>query len=225
MDAVAHRPAAPAAPPVELEAVDLGVVPYLVAERLQERAAEACREGTGPATLFLLEHPHVVTLGRNADGSNLRVSARELERRGVELRPCSRGGDVTYHGPGQLVGYPVMCLPEGRRQVHRYVRDLEEGLIRALADLGIEAGREPGLTGVWVGAEKLAAIGVRIARWTTTHGFALNVTTDLDYFRLITPCGLVGRGVTSIERLLGRAPAMAEVKRAVGARMRQVFGA
>jgi lipoyl(octanoyl) transferase len=128
----------------------------------------------------------------------------ELSARGIDVFEAGRGGDVTYHGPGQIVGYPIIDLKPDRQDVHRYVRDLEEVLIRTAAGFGIDAGRVKGLTGVWVGEEKLAAIGVRIARWVTSHGFALNVSTDLDHFRLIVPCGIADRGVTSIEQLLGR---------------------
>jgi lipoyl(octanoyl) transferase len=146
-----------------------------------------------------------------------------LAARGVEVFDSGRGGDVTYHGPGQLVGYPILHLEEDRRDLHRYVRDIEEVLIRVVGDFGIPAGRVPGLTGVWTGDEKIAAIGVRIARWVTSHGFALNVSTDLDYFGLIVPCGIVGRGVTSMVRQLGRAPAADQVSSAVVRRFAEVF--
>src|SRR5262249_13449230 len=155
--------------------------------------------------LLFVEHPHVLTLGVRGDGgrSHIVASADVLAAKDVEIYEAGRGGDVTYHGPGQIVGYPILDLKPDRCDVHRYVRDLEEVLIRPAADYGISARRIPGLTGVWVGDEKLAAIGVRIARWVTSHGFALNVTADLDYFKLIVPCGIADRGVTSLKTLLG----------------------
>jgi lipoyl(octanoyl) transferase len=174
--------------------------------------------------LLLLEHPPVVTLGRNAEAGNVRGTLSELQDRGVELFRTGRGGDVTFHGPGQLVGYPVIDLKPDRRDVHRYVRDLEEVLIRTAGDYGIQAGRVAGLTGVWVGREKLAAIGVRISRWITSHGFAFNVSTELDYFGLIVPCGIRERGVTSLERLLGRRVPLAEVAAAAASHFGRVYG-
>jgi lipoyl(octanoyl) transferase len=146
-----------------------------------------------------------------------------LARDGVEVVETGRGGDVTFHGPGQLVGYPILDLNPDRRDVHRYVRDLEEMLIRAAAAFGVTATRAPGLTGVWVGDDKLAAIGVRISRWITSHGFALNVATDLRQFDLIVPCGITDKGVTSLERLIGRPVPMAEVESAVALAFREVF--
>jgi len=169
----------------------------------------------------LLEHPDVITLGvktRN-DRSHVLATSEELEGAGVPVFETGRGGDVTYHGPGQLVGYPIFDLKPDRCDVHRYVRDLEEALIRAVGEFGIRARRVKGLTGIWVGTEgceeKLAAIGVRISRWVTSHGFALNVSTDLSRFELIVPCGIADRGVTSMEQLLSRVVPMAEVQDAV----------
>ena len=153
--------------------------------------------------LLLLEHPPVITRGVRAGADNVLASPDMLRQRGVEVHDARRGGDVTYHGPGQLVGYPILLLKPDRCDVHRYVRDLEEVLIRTVAGFGVRATRIEGLTGVWVGNDKLAAIGVRLSRWVTSHGFALNVTTDLDDFALIRPCGLVDRGVTSLARLTG----------------------
>ena len=153
--------------------------------------------------LLLLEHPPVITRGVRAGADNVLAPPDLLRRRGVEVHDARRGGDVTYHGPGQLVGYPILLLKPDRCDVHRYVRDLEEVLIRAVAGFGVRATRIEGLTGVWVGNDKLAAIGVRLSRWVTSHGFALNVTTDLDDFALIRPCGLADRGVTSLARLTG----------------------
>jgi len=189
-------------------------VPYTEALALQRSLVEERRAGRIGDTLLLLEHPHVLTLGVRGDGGRSHVLATDeaLASRGIEIHETGRGGDITYHGPGQIVGYPIVNLNPDRRDVHRYVRDLETVLIRTAADYGVEAGRIEGLTGVWVGDEKLAAIGVRIARWITSHGFALNVSTDLDQFNLIVPCGIADRGVTSLARLLGRPIDMAEVE-------------
>jgi lipoyl(octanoyl) transferase len=183
----------------------LGRVAYADASRLQERLVEARRAGEAPDTLLLLEHPPVVTLGRGAHVENLLLDEAGLRDRGIELHEAGRGGDVTYHGPGQLVGYPVVALQGERRDAHRYLRDLEEGLIAAAASFGIRSGRVPGLTGVWAGSGKLAAIGVRIGTgWVTSHGFALNVGEDLSGFDAIVPCGIRDRGVTSLSRETGR---------------------
>lgn len=181
----------------------LGTVGYGAALDLQQRLVAERQRDLVADQLLLLEHPPVITLGARADADNVLASPAALRRRGVEVHDARRGGDVTYHGPGQLVGYPIVLLKPDRCDVHRYVRDLEEVLIRAAADFGVRAARAPGLTGVWVGDDKLAAIGVRLSRWVTSHGFALNVTTDLDDFALIRPCGLADRGVTSLRRLTG----------------------
>ncbi len=208
-----------------LEVRRLGMVPYRQALDLQKQLVEQRQAGDIPDQLLLLQHPAVITLGvksRN-DRSHVLESPERLAARGVEVVETGRGGDVTFHGPGQLVGYPVIGLSPGRRDVHRYVRDLEEVLIRAVSRFGITAGRVSGLTGVWTGTDKLAAIGVRIARWVTSHGFALNVATDLTDFSLIVPCGITGRGVTSLARLLGRPVPMAEAEAAVVAAFAEVF--
>jgi len=204
----------------------LGLVPYADGVALQQRLVEERRRGEIPDTLLLLQHPHVITLGVKVhhDRSHVVAGEAELRARGVEVHESGRGGDVTYHGPGQLVGYPIFDLNPDRRDLHRYVRDVEESLIRALARLGIGAGRKAGLTGVWVGEEKIAAIGVRISRWITSHGFALNVSTDLDYFGLIVPCGITDKGVTSLLRLTPEGVAWAEVEAAVVAGFCDVFG-
>ena len=207
----------------------LGVVGYTEALDLQKELVENRRAGRIPDTLLLLEHPPVITLGVKTRGSREHVvaSADALEAAGVEVHDTGRGGDVTYHGPGQLVGYPIFDLNPGRRDVHRYVRDLEEMLIRAVARFGVDAGRLEGLTGVWVGPpgreEKVAAIGIRISRWITSHGFALNVSSDIDQFKLIVPCGIADRGVTSLERVLGRRVPMTDVEAAVEAETRALF--
>jgi lipoyl(octanoyl) transferase len=187
----------------ELEVRRLGLIPYTEALALQRALVEERRASRGTDLLLLVEHPPVLTLGVKGDGgrSHILVTPEALEARGIEVSETGRGGDITYHGPGQIVGYPIIDLNPDRRDVHRYVRDLEEVLIRTVGDLGITATRIPGLTGAWVGQEKLAAIGVRISRWVTSHGFALNVTTDLTHFDLIIPCGIADRGVTSMARL------------------------
>jgi lipoyl(octanoyl) transferase len=186
-----------------LEVRRLGRLAYSEAHLLQRSLVEQRRAGAVGDLLLLVEHPPVLTLGVRGDGgrSHILASPEELAARGIEVFEAGRGGDVTYHGPGQIVGYPIMDLNPDRRDVHRFVRDIEEVLIRVTAGYGIPAGRTPGLTGVWVGEEKLAAIGVRIQRWITSHGFALNHTTDLSAFSLIIPCGIPDRGVTSLARL------------------------
>src|SRR6201991_2762378 len=197
-------PLPPAPGPRLCEVRWLGLTTYADGLRMQERAVEQLREAGGREQLLLLEHPHVFTLGRGADASNILADEQKLQSHSIEVYETGRGGDVTYHGLGQLVGYPIINLKPDRCDVHRYVRDLEEVLIRTIGDYGIRAARIAGLTGVWVGDEKVAAIGVRIARWITSHGFALNVNTDLRYFNLIIPCGISDRGVTSVARLLSR---------------------
>jgi lipoyl(octanoyl) transferase len=204
----------------------LGRVPYADALALQRSLVDERRAGRIPDTLLFVEHPHVLTLGVRGDGgrSHILATADALASRGIEVHETGRGGDITYHGPGQIVGYPIIDLNPDRRDVHRYVRDLETVLIRTAADYGIDAGRIEGLTGVWVGNEKLAAIGVRIARWITSHGFALNVTTNLDHFALIVPCGIADRGVTSLSRLLGAGVDPAAVEIRVIEHFANVFG-
>ncbi len=209
-----------------LEVRRLGLVPYAEALALQGRLVEERRAGAIADQLLLLEHPPVITLGARTRGDRSHVLATEPELReaGVELIEAGRGGDVTYHGPGQLVGYPILDLRPDRCDVHRYVRDLEEVLIRAAAGFGVTATRAAGLTGIWVGQEKLAAIGVRISRWITSHGFAFNVSPDLSHFRYIVPCGIADRGVTSLGRLLGRDVPVAEVEDAAIEAFGEVFG-
>jgi lipoyl(octanoyl) transferase len=189
----------------------LGLTPYAEALALQQELVEMRKRDQISDRLLLLEHPHVITLGRAANRANVLLDDSSRVQSGVELFETGRGGDVTYHGPGQLVGYPIVNLSPDRMDVRRYVRDLEEVIIRIASDFGVEAGCIEGLTGVWVGKEKLAAIGVRISRWVTMHGFALNVTTDLSYFRLIVPCGIANCGVTSLQQLLNRKVEMGEV--------------
>jgi lipoyl(octanoyl) transferase len=207
----------------------LGLVGYDAALELQRNLVEERRAGRIGDTLLLLEHPPVITLGVKTRGqsSNILATAGRLEESGVIVRESGRGGDVTFHGPGQLVGYPILDLRPDRCDVHRYVRDLETALIAAVAEFGISASRVEGLTGVWVGPAgreaKLAAIGVRISRWITSHGFALNVSADLSHFDLIVPCGITDRTVTSLERLVGRPVAMKDVEDAVVRGVEEVF--
>jgi len=199
----------------------LGRVEYGAAYRLQQEIEAARKKGAGADTLLLVEHPHVLTLGRRADATAVLVAPETLDARGVARFETNRGGKATYHGPGQLVGYPIINLSPEREDVHRYVREIEETLIRALADFGIEGFRMKGLTGVHTARGKVAAIGVHISRWVTTHGFALNVNTDLSFFNLIIACE--GEPVTSMEELLGRELPLREVEDRIIARFTEVF--
>jgi lipoyl(octanoyl) transferase len=188
--------------------IDLGLIAYGPACELQRRAVEARKAGAIPDILFLCEHPHVITLGRNGKPENLRANERVLHQMNVEFHPTDRGGDITYHGPGQIVGYPILDLTAHRRDVRWYVQQLEETMIRATKEFGIEARRIESLHGIWLdtpsGPEKLAALGVHLSRWVTSHGFAYNVSTDMRYFDLIVPCGISDKRATSLERALGR---------------------
>jgi len=226
--------------------VDLGLIAYAEAWELQERVVAARKAGAIEDVLLFCEHPHVITLGRSGNRANLLASESVLRQKGVEFFETSRGGDITYHGPGQIVGYPILNLGAIRRDVVWYVRTLEEAMIRATADLGIAARREPGKTGIWVDAdevadrskgdsslalgmtdqqaEKLAAIGVHISRWVTSHGFAYNVATDLRYFELIVPCGIADRKATSLEKLLGRRVSLEEIRPLLVKQVCEVFG-
>ena len=201
----------------------LGLVEYGDGIALMDALVPKRIEGAIPDTLCLLSHPHTITLGRRADPKNILLEPGQARAMGVGIVETGRGGDVTYHGPGQLVGYPILNLRPGRQDAHKYVRNLEEVMIRALGDYGIEAGRSPGFTGVWVGKEKIAAIGVRLKRWVTSHGFALNVNTDLKAFRWIIPCGIEDKGVTSMAALLGHAVDMEEVESRIIHHARAVF--
>jgi lipoyl(octanoyl) transferase len=198
-------------------------VPYARGLELQERLVADRQAGRIPDQLLLLEHDPVFTLGRNARAANVLLPAEALRERGFEVFETGRGGDVTYHGPGQVVGYPILALAPDRRDVHRYVRNLEEVMMRTCADYGLEASRVEGLTGTWLGDEKIGAIGVRIARWVTSHGFAFNVGTDLAAFDLIVPCGIRERGVTSLERRLGHPVPLDEVMDRLAAHFAAVF--
>ena len=192
----------------------LGLVPYEEAWALQNRLADGRRAGIVPDTLILLEHPHTYTIGRRGTRDHVYLSEEELTRRGITCLEVDRGGDVTYHGPGQLVGYPILDLGP-QPDVGRYLRNLEGCLIDVLADFGIVAGRLEGYTGVWLGDRKIAAIGVKVSQGVTTHGFALNVSTDLSLFTHILACGIPDKGVTSMAVELGTVPAMSDVEDAV----------
>jgi lipoyl(octanoyl) transferase len=203
----------------------LGLIPYREAWELQQRLAEQRRSGQIGDTLLLLEHPHTYTIGRSGTKDHVFLSDSELAARGITCLEVDRGGDVTYHGPGQLVGYPILDLGS-KPDVGAYLRGLEACLIAVLADFGIPAGRLPGYTGVWIEDQrKIAAIGVKVASGITTHGFALNVSTDLSLFEHILPFGIPDKGVTSMARELGRAPQMAAVEEAVMARFPERFHA
>lgn len=209
----------------------LGLVPYADGLELQRQLVEERKADRIPDTLLLLQHPHVLTIGVKKDGrSHILASPNRLSSLGVAVFETGRGGDVTYHGPGQLVGYPIVDLNPDRRDVHKYVRDLEEVMIRVCADYGLVAGRVKGFSGAWIPStssgqadEKIGAIGVRISRWITSHGFAFNVATDVDFFNLIVPCGIADRGVTSLAAKLGRTLDMAEVEDRFVAHFATVF--
>jgi len=208
------------------QVLQLGLVPYGEAHALQQDLVERRKRDEIPDTLLLLEHPHVITLGRAAERSNILADEVTRRRLGVEIHETGRGGDVTYHGPGQLVGYPIIKLSPDRCDIRRYVRDLQEVLIRTTAEYGLIATRHDDSNpnvGVWVDGNKLAAIGIRISRWVTMHGFAFNVTTNLNYFQLIVPCGIRDHGVTSLERLLGRSEDSVEVGRRVVRHFGEIF--
>jgi lipoyl(octanoyl) transferase len=216
--------------------VDLGLIGYEAAWELQRRVVAARKLALIPDVLLLCEHPHVITLGRGGKSENLLASDHLLRQMGVEFHATNRGGDITYHGPGQIVAYPILNLAEIRRDVVWYVRQLEEAMIRATAEYGIAAKRCEGRTGIWVDVaseagpggthteEKLGAIGVHISRWVTSHGLAYNVSTDLRYFELIVPCGISGKRATSLERLLGRRVEMAEAAQRLVQHLGECFG-
>jgi lipoyl(octanoyl) transferase len=215
--------------------VDVGLIEYAEAWELQKRLVAARKAGTMEDVLLLCEHPHVITLGRNGKREHLLASELVLRQKGVEFHASDRGGDITYHGPGQLVGYPILNLSAIRKDVVWYVRMLEEVMIRATAEFGISAERVTGKTGIWVRGtsdsnapglteEKLGAIGVHISRWVTSHGFAYNLSTDLRYFDLIVPCGISGRKATSLEKILGRAVTRKELVQPVVRNFGEVFG-
>jgi lipoyl(octanoyl) transferase len=223
--------------------VDLGLIRFAEAFALQKRVVAARKAEAIADVLLLCEHPPVITLGRNGNREHLLASERVLRQKNVEFHATNRGGDITYHGPGQVVGYPVVNLSAIRRDVVWYVRMLEEVMIRTCSDFGIASGREPGKTGVWAnpgtrpfkpdevtpgtpggGTEKIGAIGVHISRWVTSHGFAFNVSTDLRFFDLIVPCGIAGRAATSLEKVLGRGVRATEVAPNLARHFGEVFG-
>ncbi|MGC1105922.1 MAG: lipoyl(octanoyl) transferase LipB [Candidatus Acidiferrales bacterium] len=214
--------------------VDAGFMAYELAFELQRRLVAARKAGAMPDVLLFCEHPNVITLGRNGHLKHLLASKHLLRQMNVEFHSTDRGGDITYHGPGQIVGYPILNLASIRRDVAWYMRQLEEVMIRATAEFGIEAGRKTGMTGVWVDrsadgnepaiVEKLAAIGVHLSRWVTSHGFAYNVSTDLRYFDLIVPCGIQGKRATSLELLLGRTVHRGEVLPRIVRHFAEAFG-
>jgi len=199
-------------------------VPYGEAWDLQYRLHSLRREGKIEDTLLLLEHPHTYTLGKTADRANLIGSDQYLEENGIKVFEIDRGGDITYHGPGQLVGYPIIDLQKWKPDSHLYLRTLEEMMIDVLADYGITAGRKDGFTGVWISEEKIAAIGIKISRWVTMHGFAFNINTDLNLFSGIIPCGIKDKEVTSLSKILGREIDMDEIKSKIKNRFAFHFG-
>ena len=203
----------------------LGCVSYNEALLLQQQFVKARHAGEVPDLLLLLQHPHVLTIGAGARHShgNIVADSATLQAKGIQVVEVGRGGDVTYHGPGQLVGYPIVDLRPDRCDVRRYMRDLEEVMIRTAGTFGVTAERVSGLTGVWVGNAKLGAIGVRISKWITSHGFAFNVMTDLEYFNLIVPCGIKDRPATSLSALLGRMVSVTEVEQVLTEHFSVVF--
>lgn len=205
---------------VEFLVEDLGLIPYQEAWEYQKKVHQEVVRGERPPTLLLLEHPRVITLGRKATGENLLFPENWYRENGFELYWVERGGDVTYHGPGQLVGYPI--FPVGR-EVRRFLRQIEEAMVKVAASYGIEAYPSPGYAGVWVGEDKLCAIGVAVKEGVSFHGFALNVNTDLNDFSVIVPCGLKGKGVASLAKLLGRKVPMEEAKNRAAQAFAEVF--
>lgn len=208
--------------PHSCELVLLDTLPYKEGVALQEKYSNAVASGTSTEKLILLQHPHVITLGRGFHQENLLFKKEWLEEHGISVEESGRGGDVTYHGPGQIVGYPILDI-SNEPDLHLYLRNLEELMIRCVADFGIHAHREPGMTGVWVDREKIGAIGVRVSRWVTSHGFALNVNTDLKYFEYIVPCGIKQFGVTSLQKLLGTEIDLAVARKSLVQHFEDVF--
>ena len=208
----------------KLNIIKLGIVDYVPAYQLQERLVQEQMQDSGSDSLLLLQHNPVITIGRSGDRNNILVSESALAAAGISICEIDRGGDVTYHGPGQLTGYPIINLRHFRKDIHWYLRQLEETIIKVLAEYNIVGERMEGYTGVWVGNEKVAAIGVAIRRWITYHGFALNVHPDMSHFQLITPCGITDKGVTSLEKLLGHRVDMDGVLNKAASAFAEVFG-
>jgi lipoyl(octanoyl) transferase len=202
---------------------DLGIVPYADALELQRHLHAQRVAGAIPDTLLLLEHPPVITLGKAFHPEHLRYAREFYAQQGIELHPTDRGGDVTCHNPGQLVGYPIFDVSLHGRDLHKFLRDIEQAIIDALREFSVEAHREAGYTGVWIGDAKIAAIGVKVTKWVSMHGFALNVNNDLRLFQTIVPCGITDRPVTSLQQALGRVVRMERVKHAVARAFEQVF--
>ncbi|MAN96739.1 MAG: lipoyl(octanoyl) transferase [Gemmatimonadetes bacterium] len=210
---------------IALEVQDLGLVPYAEALALQSDLVGRRRAGDIPDQLLLLQHPHVITLGTASSRAHIVADQSRLQELGIDLVDVGRGGDVTYHGPGQLVGYPILDLKPDRKDVHRYLRDLESVLVRTLGEMGIQGEPVPDLTGVWVDGRKIAAIGVRISSgWITSHGFALNVSNDLSFFETIVPCGIQDVSVTSVSQELGRPVGVPDILGIVSRAFSEVFG-
>jgi lipoyl(octanoyl) transferase len=220
-----HSPAEGSKQGLDCLVWDLGSCEYLPSLELQRKVVQKRKSGEVPDCLLFVEYPHTITLGRGGNAEHLLAAASELKSRSVGYWETDRGGDITYHGPGQMIAYPILDLKGLRRDIDWYLRRLEECIIETLADFGIPSGRVAGATGVWVGDEKIAAIGVRTSQWVTSHGIALNVYTDLDYFDLIVPCGLRSRGVTSLSKLLGnKAPELGKVKSRFMDHFGRIFG-
>ena len=209
---------------MECVTIDIGLSAYGEAWDLQRLVWSARVEGKIPDVLILTEHRHVYTLGKSANENHLLAKEEELKRNGVDVYQIDRGGDITYHGPGQIVGYPILDLNNHYLDVHRYLRDLEEVIIRTLGALGIEGTRIEGMTGVWVSGDKVAAIGIKVSRWVTMHGFAFNVNTDLSYFDRIIPCGIFHKGVTSVQQILGHVVDIKLVQTSLLRNFEDVFG-
>ena len=210
---------------IALEVQDLGLVPYAEALALQSDLVGRRRAGDIPDQLLLLQHPHVITLGTASSRAHIVADQSRLQELGIDLVDVGRGGDVTYHGPGQLVGYPILDLEPDRKDVHRYLRDLESVLVHTLSEMGIQGEPVPDLTGVWVDGRKIAAIGVRVSSgWITSHGFALNVSNDLSFFETIVPCGIQDVSVTSVSQELGRPVGVPDILGIVSRAFSEVFG-
>lgn len=207
----------------QLLVINLGRTKYAEAWDLQKKIFSVKLEQRISDVLLFTEHEHVYTLGKAADDNHLLAKNEELSKKGVDVYWIDRGGDITYHGPGQIVGYPIIDLNQHYNDIHRYLRDIEEAIIRTLANYGITAGREPEFTGVWVKNEKIAAIGVKVSKWITMHGFALNINTDLSYFDRIIPCGIFHKGVTSLKNILGKEVSLTEVQRHLVSHFSQLF--